>query len=299
MIESFQQLRERVAGFPPRTIAVAAAGSETVGKAVETLRKSCGLRAVLAGDENEIRRHVTSPGWEIEHEPDPARAAARAVAAVTSGRADLVVKGRCSTGAYMHAVLDTETGLRIPGRVMGQIFMFSTPRSGGLRILSDAAVNIAPGPEDKAGLTENAVRFCRALGRERPRVALLAALEKINPRMPDTVEAGTVAAMSDRWRKLECEVAGPISVDIAVSPEAAEEKGYEHAVAGRADIFIAPDLASANLFAKGIIYFADTESGGIVLGGRAPVVLRSRADTVEEKINSICMGLAAAERLFE
>jgi phosphotransacetylase len=177
---------------------------------------------------------------------------------------------------------------------MGQIFLFSTPRSGGLKILSDAAVNIRPGLEEKAGLIKNAVSFARALGRERPRVALLAALETVNPRMQDTVDAAAVAEMGC-WRELGCDVAGPISLDVAVSLEASREKDFVHPVAGNADIFIAPDLASANLFAKAIIYFAETESGGIVLGGSAPVVLRSRADTVEEKINSICMGIIAAE----
>jgi phosphate butyryltransferase len=299
MIENFQQLRDLVKAFPARTIAVAAAESEVVERAVEILRDWCGLKALLIGDAQHIRRPAVSGGWDIIDEPDQAQAAARAVAAVTSGEADLVVKGACSTAAFMHAVLDPETGLRVPGRIMGQVFMFSTPRSRGLRILSDAAVNIAPGPEEKAGLVENAVRFCRALGRDRPRVALLAALEKVNPRMRDTVEAAETAAMEDRWRELGCEVAGPISVDVAVSPEAAAEKGVDHPVAGHADIFIAPDLASANLFAKGIIYFADTASGGIVLGGRAPAVLRSRADTVDEKVDSICMGLAAAERMAE
>lgn len=298
MIKNFSDLRLLVKKCPSKRAAVAAAGSEVVGQAVEFLRSLCDFEALLVGDAGEIKKHVDPQNWEIIHEPDPARAAFLAVSAVSSGAADLIVKGACTTGDYMKAILDPEKGLRKKNRIMGQVFMFATPQSQGLKILSDAAINIFPGAEDKSALVENAVRFARALDCKIPKVAVLAALEKVNPRMRDTVEAAKVASQIDRWRKLGCEVAGPISVDVAVNEEAAWEKGFDHPVAGRADIFIAPDLASANLFAKGIIYFADTQSGGIVLGGSAPIVLRSRADTLEEKINSICMGLIAAEQLF-
>ncbi len=298
MIKTFAELRELVKTFPPRRAAVAAAEGGVVAAAMEVLRASCGLGGVLVGDSEEIKKHVGSGYWEIVHEPDPAKASALAVEAVRAGDADLLVKGRCATSDYMGACLDPEKGLRRAGGVMVQVFAFTTGLSGGIKILSDAAINISPGASEKAALVENTVRFAHALGNGRPAVALLAALETVNTRMRDTVDAAEVAAMKERWDELGCDVAGPLSVDCAVNAEAAAVKEITGPVAGRAEIFIAPDLASANLFAKGIMYFAPMESGGIVLGGRAPIVLRSRADEVEDKVNSIAMGLVAAEKMF-
>ena len=298
MIHSFVELRGIAASMKPRTIAVVSPENPSVLQAVSEIEKQFKTRAVLFGNAGEIKKLAPRGKWEIVGEKSSASASVSAVKAVRTGRADILVKGVCPTSDYMKAILDREHGLRKAGAVMAQVFAFSTDRSNGIKILSDAAINISPNADEKAAMVENAVRFAAAVGFARPAVAMLASLEKENPKMPDTVDAAKVAAMKPRWDALGCDVAGPISVDLAVSAESSAKKGFSNPVAGRADIFIAPDLASANLFAKGIIYFAHCESGGIVLGGSAPIALRSRSDTVEEKINSVAMAIVAAEKLF-
>jgi phosphate butyryltransferase len=298
MIRSFAELRTLAATMKPRTIAVVSPENPSVLKAVSEIGSIFKTRAILFGNAGEIKKLAPRSKCEIVDEPAPLSAAASAVKAVRTGRADILVKGVCPTSDYMKAILDRGHGLRREDAVMAQVFAFSTDRSNGIKLLSDAAINISPNADEKAAMAENAVRFARAVGCARPAVAMLASLEKENPRMPDTVDAAKVAAMKSRWDSLVCDVAGPISVDLAVSAESSAVKGFSNPVAGSADIFIAPDLASANLFAKGIIYFAHTESGGIVLGGSAPIALRSRSDTVEEKINSVAMAIIAAEKLF-
>lgn len=296
MIGSFQELRERVRSLPPRRAVVAGAASPVAVAAMETVRGLNGLEGILVGDAGKIESMVEPDRWEILHQPDPAEAARTAAGLVRRGEADLIVKGACGTAEFMKACLDPTDGLRGTG-LMAQLFAFSTASSRGLRFLTDAAINIRPNRDERADLIQGAVPVLQALENPRPAVALLAALEKPNPRMPDTVEAAEIASWVERWDRLGCDVAGPLSIDCALDPEAAETKGLRGPVPGRAELLIFPDLAGANILAKGICLLGGAESGAIVTGGSAPIVLRSRADTVEEKVNSLLLGLMAAEAL--
>lgn len=297
MIRSFEELRELVRGRRPRRAAVAGAEGEVAVAAMALVSAATGLTGVLVGDPARIPRPEETRRWPIVECPDPAEAARTAVELVRRGEADLVVKGACPTADFMRACLDPERGLRGPG-LMAQVFAFVTEHSSGLKLLTDAAVTIRPGVEEKAAMIENAVPLARALGSPRPAVALVCALEKPTARMPDTVEAAEIAAMTGRWQKLGCDVEGPLALDCAVDPEAARAKGLTGPVAGRAELLVFPDLASANIFAKGMACLAGAASGAVVLGGRAPIVMRSRADTVAEKANSILLGLLAADVLY-
>jgi len=197
----------------------------------------------------------------------------------------------------MKACLDSKKGLRSNSH-MSQVFAFQTERSRGIKILSDAAINIKPTVDQKISIIKGVVPLARVLGSPRPAVALICALEKPNPKMPCTLDAAKVADHKALWDELECDVDGPLAMDCAVDPEAARIKKLTGPVPGNADILIFPDLASANIFAKGICLLGGADSGAIVLGGRAPIVMRSRSDTIREKTNSILLGLLAAHKLF-
>lgn len=171
--------------------------------------------------------------------------------------------------------------------------MFHVPGCERLMILTDAAINIAPSLAEKAELCRNAIDVARAIGIERPNIAALCALEMVNPEMPATVDAAALCAMNRRGQLAGCYVEGPIALDAAVSKFAAERKGIDSPAVENTHIFLAPDIEAANIFYRALVYFAKAESGGIVLGARAPIVLLSRAESAETKVNSIALGVFA------
>jgi phosphate acetyltransferase len=162
---------------------------------------------------------------------------------------------------------------------------------GRLLLISDAGVNIAPTLEQKAEITQNAVDVARSLGIARPRVAALASTENVNPRIPANVEAAALAKMADRRQITGAMVDGPLALDNAISPDAAEDKAIESQVAGHADLLILPDIEAANVLVKAITYFAQHPMAGVVVGARVPMIVPSRADTTESKFDSICLGV--------
>lgn len=297
MISSFEDLKNLVSHFPPKRAAIAGVGSVVPFQAMDLIKAVNGTTGTFIGDRAVMERLDLSGDWSIIHEPDELLAARKAVRLVVDGQADLVVKGSCATSEFMRACLDRTNGLKTD-KLLAQIFGFITPYSHGLKLMSDGAVTIKPGPAEKAAMIENAVPLARALGSDRPKVALVCALEKPTPKLVDTMDAAEVAAQSERWQALGCDVDGPLSIDCALDPESAAAKGMASSVAGKAEILIFPDLGAANIFAKGIAYLANAQSGAIVLGGSAPIVLRSRSDTVAEKFNSILLGILAAEKIF-
>jgi len=280
-------------------IAVAAAQDDAVLAAVEDARRRGLVDAVLIGDRDAISRvaeaeKIDLSPYEIVHEPDVSQAAASAVAHVRNGDAALVMKGLLDTSAILKAVLNKETGLNA-GRLASHIGVIESPHYHKLFVITDSAINIAPGLADKVDIIRNAVDVSRALGVALPKVALLAAVEKVNPeKMPCTADAAILTQMNRRGQIPRCVIDGPLALDNAVSAEAARIKKIDSPVAGDADILVSPDIEAANILYKCLLDLGGAKGAGLVVGAKAPIVLTSRADSAETKLASIALGVLAA-----
>lgn len=247
--------------------------------------------------------HVEEAVAEAEHlglvralrivRDDPAQAAAEAVAAVRRGEANLLMKGLLQTATIMKAVLDRENGLRT-GRALSHACAFEVPGWHKLVFITDAALNVAPDLARKADIIRNQVMMARAMGIVRPKVACLAAVESVNPDMPATLDARALQEMGERGELGECDVQGPLALDLAVSPESGATKGVTGPVVGQADILLAPDIEAGNMLYKGLVYFAKARPAGLIMGARCPIVLLSRADSADSKLMSIALAVMSA-----
>lgn len=282
----------------PVRIAVAAGHDPDVIEALKQAREMGLAEGTLVGDAARIRTLARSvwfdlPESQIIHEPEEAAAVRRAIALVRDGHARLLMKGKVGTATLVRAVLDRESGLRT-GRLLSQVIVFQVPGLYRLMLLSDAAINIAPTLEQKAEICRNAIEVAHAIGIEKPNVALLAALEFVNPEMPATVDAAALTLMNRRGQISGAYLEGPLALDVPLSRFAAERKGIETPLAENTDIFIAPDIEAANILYRAIVYFAQARSGGIVVGARVPLILLSRAETPETKLHSIALAILTA-----
>ncbi|MCX7022279.1 MAG: bifunctional enoyl-CoA hydratase/phosphate acetyltransferase, partial [bacterium] len=229
--------------------------------------------------------------FEIVASADAAETAASLVGA---GRSAVLRKGSVSSKAYLRAVLNEANGLRT-GRLLSHVMVAAVPAYHKLLFLTDAALNIAPTLAEKADIVRNAVDVARILGVARPKVAALAAVEKVNlPDMPATGDAAALAVMARRGQLGDCIVDGPLAFDNAISKESARIKGIESEVAGDADVLLCPDIESANILYKCLVYFSGAEAGAVIVGAAAPVVLTSRADDALTKYLSIVTAMAVA-----
>lgn len=263
------------------------------------LAREHGLIApTLVGPEYRIRALAEAHGLDLHDcvlidAPHSHAAAARAVALVREGLAAALMKGSLHTDELMSAVLDRDIGLRTDRRV-SHVFYMDVPLYPKPLLLSDAAVCIEPSLEDKQHIVQNAIDFAIAMGIAQPHVALLAAVETVNPRMRATLDAAVLCKMADRGQIRGGVVDGPLAFDNAISAEAAARKGIDSPVAGRADILVAPDIESANMLAKQLEYLADAIVAGLVLGARVPIVLTSRADSAETRLASAAVAVRYA-----
>jgi phosphate butyryltransferase len=228
---------------------------------------------------------------EIVDAPDEASAVRRAVELVRSGEGQILLKGKTQTGTLLHAVLDRETGLRT-GRLLSDCFLFECPCKDGVRLvcITDGGINLNPDLQVKRQILENAVELYNRLGFARPRVAVLSAVESVLPGHGPSMDAAALARMAHCGILTDCEVEGPLSLDLAISPEAVAKKGHKGDVAGRADILLCPEIVSANLLAKSTTYFAKLPLAHVIMGAAAPVLIPSRSDTPEAKMYSIALG---------
>jgi phosphate butyryltransferase len=224
---------------------------------------------------------------------DPADAAREAVLAVRGGEADLLMKGLLQTATIMKAVLHKEEGLRT-GRALSHAAAFEIPGWHKLVFVTDAAMNVAPDAARKADIIRNQVIMAQALGVKRPKVACLAAVENVNPDMPATLDARALQEMAERGELGECDVQGPMALDLAVSPESGQTKGVTGPVVGDADILLAPDIEAGNVLYKGLVYFAKARPAGLIMGAKCPIVLLSRADSADSKLMSIALAVLSA-----
>lgn len=301
MMEGFTGIMELVRQKRKRRVAVVAAQDETVLKAINDAVEEGMVSAVLIGDNDAIKSIAEDIGMnlshiEIIHEPDRAKASRLAVSLVSGKQADMVMKGLVDTATFLKAVLDKEIGLRT-GRLLSHVAVFHVPALNRMLLLTDAAMNISPDLAAKKQILENAVAVAHAIGIKLPKVAPIAAVEVVNPDMPETVDAAIMSKMNDRGQIKGCIVDGPLALDNAISMEAATHKGIKSPVAGNADIILVPDIVSGNVMYKTLTYTSNASSGAILSGAAAPVILTSRADSRESKYISIALASLAASNI--
>ena len=300
MIRNFADLRNAVKGLPPRRAAVAVAQDDAVLTAVQAAKEQGLADFILVGDKDKIASLADSLQIDISslaivHQTDNRRAAYEAVALVSGGQADVLVKGLVSTSDLLKAVLDKDVGLRT-GRVLSHAAVFEIPGFDRLITITDGGMNIAPTLQQKVDIIQNSVELVKVLGTSPAKVAVLAAVEAVNSDMPATLEAAALAKMADRGQIRGAVVDGPLALDNAVSLEAARHKGIESPVAGCADILLVPNIEVGNTLGKSVLYFAGGQMAGLILGAAKPVVVTSRADTFEGKLLSIALGSLLSQR---
>ncbi len=295
-MKNFAELLEAVKQRPPVTVAVAAAEDEELLKAVQTAEAMGFIKPILVGDAAKVEALVRKVGLAraaIEPAADPDLAAARAVELVRNGRARVLMKGLVNTSVYMRAILNRDKGLRT-GRLLSLLAVYELPQYPKLIHAADSGINVAPNLDQKKIILENSLEAMRRMGFTRPKVAALASNELVDEKIPATVDARTLAEMGRAGAFGDCEIEGPLSLDIAFSREAAKHKGFESRVSGDADLLLFPNIEAGNFLGKSWLLFNQAKWAGLVLGATAPVILGSRSDTSEIKINSIALGCLSA-----
>jgi phosphate acetyltransferase len=254
-----------------------------------------GPAAKIAGVAQEFQLDIAP--YECVDVPHSHAAAAKGVEMVRAGRAEALMKGSLHTDELMGAVVQRETGLRTNRRI-SHCFVMGVPALDQALIITDAAVNIFPTLQDKVDIIQNAIDLAHALGRESPKVAILSAMETVNPSVPSTIEAAALCKMADRGQITGGILDGPLALDNAIDLTAAKIKKIESPVAGQADILVVPDLEAGNMLAKSLTFMAGADAAGIVLGARVPIILTSRADSLIARLASCAVAalVAAARR---
>jgi len=261
----------------------------SLGAVVEAARVGI-ITPILVGPAEKIRAVAKQSGldiapYEVVDAPHSHAAAAKAVELVRLGRAELLMKGSLHTDELMSEVVKRETGLRTARRI-SHVFLMDVPTYHKVFVVTDAAVNIFPSLEDKVDIVQNAVDFLVALGRQRPKVAILSAVETINPKIPSTIEAAALCKMAERGQIQGAILDGPLAFDNAISAEAARIKKIDSPVAGDPDVLLVPDLEAGNMLAKNLTFLSRADAAGIVLGARVPIILTSRADNQRTRMAS-------------
>jgi len=291
-------LLERCAGRPAVPTAIAhPCDAASLGAAMEAAEHGL-IRPVLVGPEHKIRRAAEAAGVDLRGvqiipEPHSHAAAAQAVALVRAGQAQLLMKGSLHTDELMHAVLDKTLGLRTERRV-SHVYIVEAPTYPRPLLITDAAINISPNLEEKRDIVQNAIDLAHVMGIRTPKVAVLSAVETVNPKLQSTIDAAALCKMADRGQITGAVIDGPLAFDNAVSPQAAKDKGIKSPVAGRADILVTPDLVSGNVLAKQLTFLADADAAGVALGARVPIILTSRADAERTRVASCAVAALMA-----
>jgi phosphate acetyltransferase len=256
------------------------------------------IAPILVGPRDKITAVAKSFGFdlsgiEIVDVPHSHAAAEKAVELVRTGKAELLMKGSLHSDELLSAVAKRETGLRT-GRRISHVFIMDVPTHAETLFITDAAVNIAPDLMAKRDIVQNAIDLFTALGLGTPKVAILSAVETINPDIPSTIEAAALCKMADRGQITGGELDGPLAFDNAISLEAARIKGIKSTVAGRAQILVVPDLEAGNMLAKNLTFLSGADAAGVVLGARVPIILTSRADSVRARMASCAVAMLLA-----
>jgi phosphate acetyltransferase len=299
--EKYERLIAKARQVSPPTTAVAHPCDEhSLAGAVDAARLGL-IAPILVGPAQRIREvaarlKLDIAGLAMVETNHSHASAARAVELVREGKAEALMKGSLHTDELMSAVVKSDAGLRTARR-LSHCFVMDVPGHADPLIVTDAAVNIAPTLADKVDILQNAIDLAHVLGMVEVRVAILSAVETVNPKMPSTIEAAALCKMADRGQITGAILDGPLAFDNAISPEAASIKHLSTPVAGRANLILVPDLEAGNMLAKSLTFIADADGAGIVLGARVPIILTSRADTVQARLASCAVAsLVAADR---
>jgi len=298
MLKNFDELLALAVEKGPKNISVAVAQDDDVLKAIKVAYDKGIVKGYLVGDEALIREiakeiDLDLSGFEIINLLDMAEASLKAVELVSTGKADLVMKGLVDTSIILKAVLNKEVGLRT-GNALSHVAVFDVPTYHKILMVTDAAMNIAPDLMTKKQIIENTLFVTKALNIDMPNVGVIAAKEKVSEAMIATVDAGELVKMNQNGDIKGCKVGGPFALDNAVSKEAAEIKGIKDPMAGDVDVLLCPTIEAGNVLYKALNFLANAKSAGIIVGAKAPVVLTSRADSDESKLNSIALGVLMA-----
>lgn len=280
----------------PFTISVAVAEDEAVLEAVK-IAESIGLaRSFLVGDESKIRQMAQKAGLkEIRILPasDEADAARKAVDLIRERKADVLMKGHINTSIFMRAVLNSSQGLK-SGALLSHLAAFEVPGQKKLIFITDGGLNISPDLTEKKAILLNALGALRNIGLQEPKVAILSANEQVNAKMPSTVDAQAMVEMRANGEITIGLIEGPIALDVAMAPLAAEHKGIISRISGDVDLFLVPNIETGNVFGKSLIFFAQAKMAGLILGAACPIVLTSRSETAEGKLNSLALACLIA-----
>ncbi|WP_034446161.1 phosphate butyryltransferase [Butyrivibrio sp. AE2032] len=300
MSKNFDDILAKLKTASTKKMSVAVAQDSHVLEAVKVAKERGIVEAILVGDKEKIEEimaqlSMNPADYEIIDVKDTIEAARTAVSLVHDGKADIYMKGSLESKDFLKSVLDKEVGLRT-GRPLSHVCVFEIPGIDRLLFLTDVAFMPYPTLEDKKVIIEYTVDVARACGVECPKVAPLAAVEVVNPKMPVTVEAAELTRLNEEGEIKNCIVDGPLSMDLAIDPEAAKHKAgaEDRKIVGDADILLFPDIHAGNLTYKTIVRLAQVKNGNILTGTKAPVILTSRSDSVEVKVNSIALAAVVA-----
>ncbi|NLG04757.1 MAG: phosphate butyryltransferase [Clostridia bacterium] len=302
MSKSFDDLLSQITKCKRKKVSVSNAQDEAVLEAVKAAYERGIADSILVGDQNKIEEIAKSINmdltpFEIVNEPDVAAAALKAVELVSTKKADILLKGLVDTKTFLRSVLDKEVGLRT-GKMMSHVCVFELPEIDHLLFLADVAFNTYPSLEEKADIIRNTVEITKACGIDMPKVAPVCAVEVVNPKMKPTVDADALTKMNENGEIKDCLVYGPLSMDLALDEEAGVHKGISNPVVGKADIILFPDIDSGNITYKTLVHTTNAKNGNLLIGTKAPVILTSRSDNFEVKLNSIALASVVAESLI-
>ena len=298
MSKSFEELISKANQKTLKKVSVSNAQDEPVLQAVKAAKEQNIATAILVGDEAKIREIAASidmdlTDFKIINEPDTEAAALKAVELVHNGEADILLKGLLETKTFLKSVLNKEVGLRT-GKMLSHVCVFEIEGIDRLLFFTDVAFNTYPTLADKVNIINNAVEVAHACGIECPKVAPLCAVETVNPKMQPTVDADNLTKMYEGGDFKGCQIYGPLSMDLAIDPEAAVHKGVTNPVAGHADILLFPNIDAGNITYKILVRTAKVKIGNVLVGTSAPVVLTSRSDDFQTKLNSIALATVIA-----
>ncbi len=299
MIKNFDEMLEQIKKCEKKTVAIAAAHTPTALEAAIVAKKENIANSIFVGDKSYIEKYFEENHPELKNsfeiidtKKDLKVAAETAVKLVKEKKAEILLKGKCDTATLLRAALDKENGLRT-GEIISDVLAYETPDK--IVLMSDGGINLYPELKDKISIIKNSVKVAQGLGYDNPKVALLAAVEVVNPKMPATIDAALIAKMNQRGQINGCRIDGPLAFDNAISMEAVRMKGIKSEVAGDADVLIVPNIESGNIFGKSLTYYCHYRVAHVVMGAKAPILIASRADNAETKMLSMALGVISSQ----
>jgi phosphate butyryltransferase len=301
-VQTFAQLRARAQALGPRRVGLVAADDEAALLAVDAATELNIAIPLLFGDESVIRRKIADLGAHailkqavFVPAQDATEAAHAAIRAARNGEVELLLKGHLRTDELLRAVLDKQTGLR-QVRLLSDVLLYEDTLAGARRLvgITDGGINVAPSCHEKAQIISNAVAVMRAIGIARPKIALMSVTEVVSESVPSTLDAKRLTERAAAGEFGECEVYGPLALDNALLESAAKAKGITSPVAGRADCMVVPNIEAGNLLGKAVKYFGGSQCAHVVVGAKVPILIPSRVESAEDKLNSIALGVVAS-----